>query len=266
MISGRIIVRREGGPDVLEWIEEEACEPSQGEIRVRIQATGVSFADMLMREGVHPEKTRTPFTPGWDFVGVVDKLGAGASRFPVGKAVAGLPIHGGHAEHICLPEKDVVPVPDGLDPAEAVCLLLNYMTAYQMMHRVAKASAGQRVLIHGAAGGIGTALLQLGRFIGLQMYGTASQEGHWTVVDLGGTPIDYKKTDFVKEICRLTGDGVDVVFDGIGEAYVWRSFQALRPGGRVIAYGFTSSLKKGELAGGLRHRLRGIARPPITTT
>jgi NADPH:quinone reductase len=131
----------------------------------------------------------------------------------------------------------------------------------QMMHRLAHASAGQRVLIHGAAGGVGTALLQLGRLIGLDMYGTASPATHQLVSGLGGTPIDYRKTDFVETIHRLTGDGVDLVFDGVGEANVWRSFQALRPGGRVIVYGFTSFLQKGRLAGSLRYRLRGVLRP-----
>ena len=148
-----------------------------------------------------------------------------------------------------------------LDPAEAVSLVLNYITAYQMMHRLAHTSRGQRALIHGAAGGLGTALLQLGRLVGLEMYGTASLATHRIVSDLGATPIDYQKADFVEEIRRLTGEGVDVVFDGVGEANVWRSFQALRPGGRVIVYGFTSFLQQGQLAGGLRYRFRGVTRP-----
>jgi NADPH2:quinone reductase len=130
-----------------------------------------------------------------------------------------------------------------------------------MMRRFGHASPGQRVLIHGAAGGVGTALLQLGRLAGLEMYGTASLASHQIVSDLGAMPIDYERDDFVKEIHRLTSDGVDVVFDGVGEANVWRSFRTLRPGGRVIAYGFTSFLQKGQLAGGLRYRLRGILRP-----
>jgi len=175
--------------------------------------------------------------------------------------VAALPIHGGYAQYICLPESELTLVPTGVDAAEAVSLVLNYVTAYQMMHRLGHAVPGQRVLVHGAAGGVGTALLQLGLLIGLEMYGTASLATHQIVSDLGATPIDYEKSDFVDEIHRLTGDGVDVVFDGVGEANVWRSFQALRPGGRVIAYGFTSFLKKGQLAGGLRYRLRGVVRP-----
>jgi NADPH:quinone reductase len=261
MKSLRIIVRRLGGPEVLETLEAEAPEPGQSDVRVRVLAAGVSFADLLMREGIHPEKTLLPFTPGWDIVGVVEKTGDEVSQAMAGRMVAALPIHGGYAQHICLPQSELTPVPDGLDPAEAVSLVLNYVTAYQMMHRLGRASRGQRVLIHGAAGGLGTALLQLGRLAGLEMYGTASLATHQIVSDLGATPIDYQNADFVEEIRRLTGEGVDVVFDGVGEANVWRSFQALRAGGRVIVYGFTSFLQQGQLAGGLRYRFRGITRP-----
>jgi NADPH2:quinone reductase len=261
MKSLRIIVRRFGGPEVLETAQDEVPEPGRGEAQVRVFVAGVSFADLLMREGIHPEKTTLPFTPGWDIVGVVEKAGEGLSQVKVDQIVAALPIHGGYAQDICLPESELTPVPDGLDPAEAVSLVLNYITAYQMMYRLAHVSAGQRALIHGAAGGVGTALLELGRLAGLEMYGTASSATHQIVADLGATPIDYQKADFVREIHRLTGEGVDVVFDGVGEANVWRSFQALRPRGRVIAYGFTSFLQKGQLAGGLRYRLRGILRP-----
>ena len=261
MQSLKIVVRRLGGPEVLETAVGEAPEPGRGEVRVRALAAGVSFADLLMREGIHPEKTTLPFTPGWDIVGVVDRAGEGASSAAIGQTVAALPIHGGYAQHICLPESELTPVPDGMDAAEAVSLVLNYVTAYQMLHRVAHAAAGQRALIHGAAGGLGTALLQLGRLAGLEMYGTAALPTHPLVAELGATPIDYRQTDFVAAIRRLTGDGVDIVFDGVGEANVWRSFQALRPGGRVIVYGFTSFLQQGRLAGGLRYRLRGLLRP-----
>src|SRR5438105_2590186 len=131
-----------------------------------------------------------------------------------------------------------------------------------MLHRSAKVRPGQRVLIHGAAGGVGSALLQLGRLAGLEMYGTCSSRGTSAVSDLGGIPIDYKDQDFVKEIHRLTGEGVDVVFDSIGGTHIWRSRKALRPGGTVVAYGLTSSLDGGRLASGRsggRHRFRGIA-------
>jgi len=153
-------------------------------------------------------------------------------------------------------------VPSGLDPAEAVSLVLNYITAYQMLHRSARVKPGQRVLIHGASGGVGSALLQLGRLVGLEMYGTCSSRGASAVSELGGTPIDYRQADFVEEIRRLTHEGVDVVFDSIGGAHIWRSRKALRPGGRVVAYGLTGMLREGRLASGRpgrRHRFRGVA-------
>ena len=152
-------------------------------------------------------------------------------------------------------------MPTGLDAAEAVSLVLNYVTAYQMLHRSAKVKPGQRVLIHGAAGGVGSALLQLGRLDGLEMYGTCSSRGASAVSDLGGIPIDYRNQDFVREIHRLTNEGVDAVFDPIGGAHLWQSRKALRPGGRVVGYGNTSSLRGEGLSSsrpGRRNRLHGI--------
>jgi NADPH2:quinone reductase len=255
----RIIVTRYGGPEELQVVEEECPEPKDGEVRVRVLAAGVSLPDLLMREGVHPETPRLPFTPGWDLIGVVDRLGASISGIEPGQIVAALPISGAYAEFVCLPQRELVPVPSGLDAAEAVSLILNYVTAYQML-RSAKVRLGQRVLIHGAAGGVGSALLQLGRLAGLEMYGTCSSQGASAVSDLGGIPIDYQHQDFVKEIHRLTSEGVEVVFDGIGSTHIWRSRKALRPGGTVVAYGLTSSLRGGRLASGRpgrRHRFRG---------
>jgi NADPH:quinone reductase-like Zn-dependent oxidoreductase len=214
-----------------------------------------------MREGVHPETPRLPFTPGWDLVGVVDRLGDGISGIESGQMVAALPITGAYAEFVCLPQRELVPVPSGLDAAEAVSLVLNYVTAYQMLHRSAHLRPGQRALIHGAAGGVGSALLQLGRLVGLQMYGTCSSRGASAVSDLGGIPIDYQHQDFLEEMHRLTSEGVDVVFDGIGGTHMWRSRKALRPGGRVVVYGLTSSPRGGRLASGRsgrRRRFHGI--------
>ena len=172
-----------------------------------------------------------------------------------------MPIHGAYAEFVCLPQRELVPVPSGLDPAEAVSLVLNYVTAYQMLHRSAKVKPGQRVLFHGASGGVGTALLQLGGLAELEMYGTCSSRGARAVSDLGGIPIDNQHQDFVDEIRRLTSEGVDAVFDPIGGAHLWHSREALRPGGRVVGYGNTTSLR-GEGLGsgrtGRRNRLHGI--------
>ena len=257
----RVVVTRYGGPEVLRVAEEECPEPKAGEVRVRVLAAGVSLPDLLAREGVHPETPPVPFTPGWDLVGVVDRVGAGVSGLEPGQTVAAMPISGAYAGYVCLPQRELVPVPSGLDAAEAVSLVLNYITAYQMLHRSARVRPGQRVLIHGAAGGVGSALLQLGRLAGLEMYGTCSSRGAPVVSDLGGVPIDYQHQDFVEEIRRLTGEGVDVVFDGIGGTHIWRSRKALRRGGTVVAYGLTSSLSGGRLASGRsgrRNRLHGL--------
>jgi NADPH2:quinone reductase len=227
-----------------------------------VLAAGVSLPDLMAREGIHPETPRVPFTPGWDLVGVVDRLGDDVSGIVPGQVVAAMPISGAYAEFVCLSQRELVSVPAGLDAGEAVSLILNYITAYQMMHRSAKVRAGQRVLIHGAAGGVGTALLQLGQLAGLEMYGTCSSRGASVVSGLGGVPIDYQHQDFIEEVHRLTSEGVDVVFDSLGGAYIWRSRSALRPGGRVVAYGLTASLSGGRLASGRsggRHRFRAIA-------
>jgi NADPH2:quinone reductase len=174
-----------------------------------------------------------PFTPGCDIVGEVDELGEGVSTLALGQTVAGGPFSkGGYAEFICLPAGELVPVPSGVDPAEAVCLVAHYLTAHLEMHQVANVRKGERILIQGAAGGVGTALLELGKLAGLEMYGTASRYNHQLVSTLGATPIDYRSEDFVERIRTLTGDGVDVVFDPIGGArQLWHSYRALRKGG-----------------------------------
>ena len=262
MKQTRIIVAHYGGPDALQVLEEERPEPKHGEVRVKVLAAGVSLPDIMAREGIHPETPPVPFTPGWDLVGAVDRLGGGVSGIEIGQVVAAMPISGAYAEFVCLPQSELVAVPPGLDAAEAVSLVLNYITAYQMLHRSAKVRPGERALIHGAAGGVGTALLQLGRLAGLEMYGTCSSRAARTVSDLGGIPLDYQNQDFVEEIRRLTDGGVDVVFDSIGGSHIWRSRRALRPGGRVVAYGLTGALRGGRLASGRsggRHRFRAIA-------
>ena len=231
-------------------------------MRVKVTAAGVALPDLMMREGIHPETPKLPFTPGWDLVGVVDSVGPGVSLFQPGQIVAALPIFGAYAEFVCLAEGELVPVPSGLDPGEAVSLILNYVTAYQMLHRSGKVRPGQRALIHGAAGGVGSALLQLGHLRGVEMFGTCSSRTASVVSDLNAFPIDYRRLDFVTEIHRMTGDGVHVVFDGIGGSHIWRSRKAVCRGGKVVAYGLTSSLRGGRLAsgrGGRRNRFGPIS-------
>jgi len=262
MTNMRIVISRYGGPEVITLAEEECPVPMPGEVRVKVLAAGVSLPDVLAREGVHPETPRVPYTPGWDLVGIVDHIGEGVSGFELGQTVAAMPISGCYAQYVCLPQRQFIPVPAGLDPAEAVATVLNYITAYQMLHRSAKVKPGQRVLVHGASGGVGTASLQLGRLAGVEMFGTCSAQAAEIVKELGATPIDYRNCDFVQEIHRLTGYGVDAVFDGIGGDNLWRSRAALREGGCVVLYGFQSKLHGGRMASGApagRHPIRESA-------
>ena len=256
----RVIVTHYGGPDAIRVIEEECPEPKDYEVRVRVLAAGVSMPDIMAREGIHPETPQVPYTPGWDLVGEVERIGAHVSGIQPGQIVAAMPIHGAYAEFVCLRERELVVVPPGLDPAEAVSLILNYITAYQMLHRSAKVQPGQRVLVHGASGGVGSALLQLGRLAELKVYGTCSARGARAVSDLGAIPIDYQLQDYVGEIRRLTGQGVDAVFDPIGGVHLWQSRQALRAGGKVVGYGNTNSLRGDLTSGrpGRRNRFHGI--------
>jgi NADPH2:quinone reductase len=247
----RVVVTRHGGPDVLQVVEEDLPEPQAGEVRVKILAAGVSAFDLMFRRsGSLPGTPRVPFTLGEDVVGVVDKLGEEVSTVEPGQTVAGatfcLGVGGGYAEFVSLPASELVPVPSGLDPAEAVCVVVNYLTAHMAMYRTANIRSGERILVHGAAGGVGTALLELGKLAGLEMYGTASKQNHELGSALGATPIDYRTEDFVERIRSLTGDGVDVVFDPIGGArQLRRSYRVLRKGGRLVWFGVAATKKEG---------------------
>lgn len=243
----RVVVTEHGGPDAMKVIEEAVPAPGDGEVRVRTSAAGVSGMDLMVRAHSFPGFPKIPFTPGVDVVGVVEALGPGVTDIELGTAVAALiGDAGGYAEALCLPAEKAVPMPDGLAPVEAAAVVTNYLTAYAMLHRAARVEIGERVLIHGAAGGVGTALLELGAMEGLEMYGTASKRNHDLVVSFGATPIDYRSEDFVDRIRELAQDGVDVVFDPIGGArQLWRSSKALRKGGRLVWFGVAATGRRG---------------------
>jgi NADPH2:quinone reductase len=244
----RLVVFERGGPQAMQVVEEDLPEPEVGEVRVRTEVAGVSAFDLMLRSKRFPGFPRLPYTPGVDVVGVVDAVGEDVPSLETGQRIAALlrGSGGGYSEYVCLPAADAVPVPAGLDVAEAVCVVANYITAYSMMHRVAEVREGERILVHGAAGGVGTALLELGRLAGLEMYGTASDYNHGLVSSMGATPIDYRKEDFVVRIRELTGDGVDVVFDPIGGArQVRRSYRALRKRGRLVWFGVAAVEQSG---------------------
>jgi len=240
----RVVISKFGGPEVLNVIEEAALpEPSDGKVRIKVLVTSAAFTDVMIRKGKYPDvKEKPPFSPGYDMVGIVDKLGEGVTQFQVGQKVADLTVVGAYSEYICLPADRLTPVPENLDPTEAVSLILSYVTAYQLLHRVAKVKRSQRILVHGAGGAVGTAILQLGKLLDLEMYGTDAMDKLELVERLGAKAIDYKREDFVKRIRCLTGDGVDAVFDPIGGNYFSRSFSVLRRGGILAAYGFYNNV------------------------
>jgi NADPH:quinone reductase-like Zn-dependent oxidoreductase len=237
-----VVITRKGGPEVLQLVDRDLPIPGPGQVRIQVQATGVAYADVLMRNGLYLGVPPLPYAPGYDIVGVIESLGRAVSQVKIGDTVAALTVTGGYSQYIVLPETELVPVPPGLDPAEAVSLVLNFTTAYQMLHRIGKVQQGSKVLIHGAAGGVGTAALELGTLSGLEMWGTASPGKHDLIRSLGGTPIDYKSKDFVAEVRQATGDGVDLVLDPVGWTYFQRSFHALRPGGKLIGYGISAAM------------------------
>jgi NADPH:quinone reductase-like Zn-dependent oxidoreductase len=242
----RVVVEKYGGPEVLRVVEEDDPRPGPGEVRVRVLAAGVSFTDAQLRAGTYLGVPPPPFTPGYELVGVVEELGPGCTRQRVGDRVGALTVWGANAERVCVPEANAVEVPEDLDPAEVLSLVFTYMTAHQLLHRVAKAKSGETVLVHGAAGRVGTAVLELGALAGLDMYGTCSARDRAAVERLGAVAIDYRTEDFLARVRELPGNGVDVVLDGLGGKTSLRSFRALRPGGRLVLYGHYATLSHGH--------------------
>ena len=243
----RVVVDHFGGPEVLRVVEEDDPRPGPGEVRVRVLAAGVSFTDAQLRAGTYiPGGPKPPFTPGYELVGVVDELGPGCSRLREGDRVGALTVWGADADRVCVPEATGVEVPDDLDPAEVLSLLFPYMTAYQVLHRTAMAKSGETVLVHGAAGRVGIAVLELGALAGVRLYGTASGRDRAAVERLGAVGIDYRNEDFLARVRELTDDGVDVVLDSLGGPLSLRSFRALRPGGRLVVFGRYATLSHGH--------------------
>jgi NADPH:quinone reductase-like Zn-dependent oxidoreductase len=231
-----VIVTRPGGPEVLQVVENDLRAPLTGEARIKILAVPVCLPDVEARYGRSPFRLKIPFVPGYAIIGVVDAIGEGVTNAAVGDRVAALTTLGGYAEYIFLGEELLIPVPTTLDPAEAAPLMLNYIVAHQTLHRSAKVKAGDKVLIIGASGGIGTAFLQLRKLANLTMYGIASKRKHPILIEYGATPIDYHTQDFVEVIRNAEPDGLDAVFDGIGGDYIKRGFSLLRRGGTFVGY------------------------------
>ena len=206
-------VRQFGGHDGLKVVDAPLPTAGRGEVRVRVLASGLEYTDVLIRRHLYPQTMyrRVPFVMGYDVVGEIDQLGDGVSGFQLGDCVADMTVIGSNAAYRTLRADRLTRVPSGVDPAEAATLILSWMTAYQLLHRAARVQRGQRVLVQGAAGAVGQALLVLGRLAGLELWGTARGAHAALIRELGATPIDYQREDFT----RVLPGGFDVVFDGI---------------------------------------------------
>jgi len=233
-----------GGPDQLEVVDAPMPEPGRGEVRVRTLASGLEYTDSLIRRHIYPQTwlRRPPFVTGYDLVGEIDALGPGVTDFQIGERVADMTVVGANASYRILRAADLTRVPATVDPAEAATLVLSWMTAYQALHRAARVQPGQRVLIQGAAGAVGQAMITLGRLAGLEMWGTARGDHAALVRELGAEPIDYQREDFT----RVLPGGFDVVFDGIAEDGYRRAFSAVAPGGALVAYGYQAGVQAGR--------------------
>jgi len=254
-IDRTIQLTQYGDADGLQIVDIPLPEPGPGEVRVRVLASSINYTDVLIRKHLYPQTAprHVPFVMGYDVVGEIDRLGEGVNDFKIGDRVADMTVTGSNAAYEILQAQNLTPVPDGVDPAEAATLVLSWTTAYQMLHRSAQVERGQKILIHGAAGAVGQAQIQLGKLAGFEMWGGARGGQTALVRRLGATPIDYDRQDF----SAVLPEGFDVVFDGIGEDGYRRSFAALKPGGLLVAIGYSAGVQKKQ---GMLETLASIGR------
>jgi synaptic vesicle membrane protein VAT-1 len=231
----KVVITAYGDESVLAVVEAELPEPAAGEVQLAVEYSLVCGSDVNMRRGTYPLQQKPPLTPGYSVVGTVVANGKGASKFRVGERVACLSKYEGQAERINLPEKYLVPVPEGVDGGEAVTLVLDWVTAYEMLARSAKVKAGRKIFVHALGGGVGGALLRLGKRMGAEVYGTASAKKHAELRALGVVPFDYAKKDWIGAMQGL--GGVDAVFDPMGFESFDESYSILKKGGVLVGYG-----------------------------
>lgn len=252
-----ITITRFGPPSVLEVLEHPDPTPGEGQVRIRVAAAGLNFAEIAARQGLYPDAPPAPCVVGYEVAGTVDALGEGVESLEIGQRVAALTPFGGHADCVVLPAALAFAIPDGLDFAHAAAIPVNYLTAHHMLFHIGNTHPGSKVLVHMAAGGVGTAVLQLLQTVeGICSFGTASAAKHPYLRDLGCThPIDYHSQDYVEEITAITGgSGLDLVLDPLGGRDWKRSWQLLAPTGRMVAFGFANMI------GGQRRSLLRVVR------
>lgn len=223
-------------PDGLLVHQRETPAPGPGQVRVTVEASGVSFAEQQMRRGKYYDQPPFPFVPGYDLVGTVAATGPGVDPALTGRRVAALTKTGGWASEALVDAGDLVDVPDGVDPADAETVVVNGITAWQMLHRLARVRRGGTILVHGANGGVGSTLVQLARHAGIRVLGTGSARNADRIRALGAEPIDYRG-DVPARVRELAPDGVDAVFDHVGGPGLDDSYRLLGRGGALVSYG-----------------------------
>ena len=246
MINHRHVATEKGGPEVLEWQEFEPGPPQHGEVAVKVEAAGVLLADVLWQLGIAPVGPKHPFTPGYDVVGVIEEVGPGVSGLERGQRVAALIQYGGYTEYAILPTEKVVLVPKGVDPKSAAAATTSYLTATMLIHNEGQLEAGDVLLVHGAGGGTGSAIVEVANLGGMKVYGTASRAKFDLVEAKGGFPIDYKSQDFVEVLQAREPGGIDFVVDPIGGEVTARSLGLLKPGGRLVSTATIQSFQEGS--------------------
>jgi NADPH:quinone reductase-like Zn-dependent oxidoreductase len=233
------VVRRHGPPEVFEWREAPNPQPGAGEVLVRVRAAGINFADLLARMGLYPGAPKPPFIPGLELAGTVE---ADAEGFRAGDRIAALTHSGAYAELIALPANRVFRIPAEMPFEDAAAIPVNYLTAYHSLFQMGNLQPGDRVLVHGAAGGVGVAAVQLAKSRGLVVFGTAGPSKQDFLRQLGvDHPLDYTREDFLAAVRRAAPDGIEMVMDPIGGRSFSQSYRCLGPAGRLVIYGFSAA-------------------------
>ncbi|MCG6948602.1 MAG: medium chain dehydrogenase/reductase family protein [Acidobacteria bacterium] len=243
----QVWIPRIGEPEVLEVREAPDPEPKAGEVRIRVEASGINFADILARMGLYPDAPKLPAVIGYEVAGVVDGVGDGVEAFRDGDRVVCMTRFGGYSDVVCAPQSAVREVPDALDFEAAASIPVNYLTAWLMLVELGGVRAGDRVLVHACAGGVGLSAVQICRHFGAEVIGTASAGKHERLREMGVSAcIDYRTQDFLEEVRRLTdGRGVDIALDAVGGESFKKSYKSLADLGRLFIFG-ASSLAPGK--------------------
>lgn len=233
----RLVITRAGPPEVLEVQDAPDPQPAAGEVLIRVRAAGLNFADLMARQGLYPDAPKLPCTVGYEVAGEVERSGPGMSASNVGDRVIALTRFGGQAEKVAVPAANVVPLPQGWSFAEGAALPVTYLTAHHSLVRVAAARAGETVVVHSAAGGVGIAAAQLGKVLGLRVLGLASPGKHDVLRELGVEPFDSRDPRWWEAVRRAAPRGVDIILDPVGGDSWRRGYRLLAPAGRLVCLG-----------------------------